>query len=170
MTGSHEAQLAFAARKAVAHEDYMAYVLTQYQRRTQVREAELIESLAITLEGYTRLMLCKVPDSQTKDYPRRVARIAAYTGAPTAPLVHILQTANAPVVERDAPRVLPQRETLWDAVLQWLHQLFSWHNASPALKWAALAAVLVMCVVLLALVHHGGNPLTVLPWSALWSC
>jgi len=83
--------LAFAARKAAAHREYLACYLAQYQEQEELTEEAMMEFVGCSGEGYYRLALCQVPDTQGSDFAARLERVAAYAGASTVQVASVIR-------------------------------------------------------------------------------
>jgi hypothetical protein len=147
--------MALAARRAALREGYMAHALAQYRRREGIDEAELIASLALTPKGYTRLLLCRVPDPQHTDYEQRVARIAAYAGTSRATLMALLQAVHRSADSCDTLAAAPAELRSRHGFLAWVWQSVAGRDVRPALHWAPAAAAIALGFVLLVLALGG---------------
>lgn len=95
MVSKLEQRLAFAARKAAAREEYLAYYLTQYQQQEVSTKEELMDFVGCLGEAYYRLALCQVPDLQATDFSQRIERIASYVGASAPNLAQVIRQVAA---------------------------------------------------------------------------
>lgn len=95
MTDKQTTYLAFAARKAAARREYLAYYLVQYQQQEELTEEAMMEFVGCSDEDYYRLALCKVPDTQGADFAVRLDRVAAYAGASTVQVAQVIRQVAA---------------------------------------------------------------------------
>lgn len=112
MTDRQTRYLVFAARKAAARREYLAYYLAQYQEQEGLTEEVMMEFVGCSGEDYYRLALCQVPDTQGSDFAARLERVAAYAGASTVQVAQVIRQVAALEALRAALQADRQDEAL----------------------------------------------------------
>lgn len=108
MTSKYVERLAFAAHKAAARPEFLAFFLKDYQRQEGLSEDDLQRFLGCTAEGYYRLALCMTPDLQADDFGRRIERIASSVGVSASNLARVVRQVAAVRSLEKAARAIPQ--------------------------------------------------------------
>ncbi len=88
-------QLAALAVRLRANQAYMAWSLGEYGREEHLGEDEVALVLGLDTAMFTRLALCRRPDSARPDFAEQVKQIAEYTGIDAAVLAALLRQVES---------------------------------------------------------------------------
>ena len=88
-------QLAALAVRLRANQAYMAWALGEYGREEHLGEDEVASVLGLDPTMFTRLALCRRPDSTRPDFGQQVQQIAEYTGMDAAVLAALLRQVES---------------------------------------------------------------------------
>ncbi len=89
------AALAQLAERLSADPAYMASVLATFQIQERLDVAGLAKLLSISMEGLTRLALCKRPLSDRPEFANQVRQVAAFAGVEPATLAQFIRQVEA---------------------------------------------------------------------------
>lgn len=84
-------QLTGLARRLQNNPDFMAQVLTTYQKQERLSDQALVTYLDTTAKMLTRLALCKTPSLNSPEFAKQVRQIAAYTEIEAGRIANIVR-------------------------------------------------------------------------------
>jgi hypothetical protein len=135
------------ARRLADDPQFMAHVLSVYQRQAHLDEAALARELGAAPELLLRLALCRRPVAHAPDFAAQVRALADYTLLDATRLAHLLrgveELSAAPVCAGQVKAAWPQR--LWGWLGEGARSLGETIALRP-LASSAIAAVLLLSV------------------------
>jgi hypothetical protein len=113
-------QLLGLAHRLREDPEFMAYVLTIYQRQEQLSDDALSQHLNTTPATMPRLALCKRPASDSPQFADQIRQIADYTGVNAAQLANMVRQVSSleKLASRPTTADSGERASTWQAQLQ----------------------------------------------------
>lgn len=83
------------ATRLKANPKFMANVLYEYQKQEKLTQSDFIDRLAISLEQFTQLALCKRPDAEAENFALQIHKISSATGINVNVIVGIIRQVDS---------------------------------------------------------------------------
>ena len=88
-------QLRLLVAKLKENPDFLAWVLSTYQKREHIDDERLIAHLKTTPEMLVRLALCKRPNPNSSAFASQIRKISTYTNTDPSDLANIIRQVDA---------------------------------------------------------------------------